>query len=286
MLQFAPSTYYAAKRRPLSARARADRLLKVEVVRVFEENFEVYGMEKLWTQLGREGFAVGRDRVARLMRELGIAGVVRGKRKRTTIPAEGVERPADLVKRRFHAPAPNRLWVADITYVPTRQGFAYTAFVTDVFSRRIVGWAVSSSLRSALALDALEMAIWEREGDDSLAGLIHHSDRGVQYLDIRYTERLGLSKAVNSVGSKGDSYDNALRRISQQFVQGRGDRPRVVAVDRRGRTGHRRLGALVEPPPAAFGVRDATPRRVRGRLGGRPIPGVIDTGGPELLVDR
>jgi putative transposase len=210
VLHFAPSTYYAAKCRPLSARARGDARLKVEVARVFEENFEVYGMEKLWTQLGREGFAVGRDRVARLMRELGIAGVVRGKKKRTTIPAEGVERPADLVKRQFRASAPNRLWVADITYVPTREGFAYTAFVTDVFSRRIVGWAVSSSLRSELALDALEMAIWDRHHDGLLAGLVHHSDRGVQYLDIRYTERLGRSKAVNSVGSRGDSYDNAL----------------------------------------------------------------------------
>ena len=212
VLQFAPSTYYAAKCRPPSARARSDALLKVEVVRVFEENFEVYGMEKLWTELGREGVTVGRDRVARLMRELGISGVVRGKKKRTTIPAAGPERPADLVKRQFKAPAPNRLWVADLTYVPTRRGFAYTAFVTDVFSRRIVGWAVSSSLRSEVALDALEMAIWDRQHDDevALAGLVHHSDRGVQYLDIRYTERLGQSQAVNSVGSKGDSYDNAL----------------------------------------------------------------------------
>ena len=211
-LQFAPSTYYAAKCRPPSARARSDALLKVEVVRVFEENFEVYGMEKLWTELGREGFAGGRDRGARLMRELGICGVVRGKKKRTTIPAAGAERPADLVRRQFRAPAPNRLWVADLTYVPTRRGFAYTAFVTDVFSRRIVGWAVSSSLRSEVALDALEMAIWDRQHDDevALAGLVHHSDRGVQYLDIRYTERLGQSQAVNSVGSKGDSYDNAL----------------------------------------------------------------------------
>jgi putative transposase len=210
VLQFAPSSYYAAKSRPLSVRAAADAVLKPVVLAVFEENFEVYGMEKLWAELHRRGVAVGRDRVARLMRELGIAGVVRGRKKTTTIPAR-VDRPEDLVKRRFTAPAPNRLWVADLTYVRTVHGFAYTAFVTDAFSRRIVGWAVSSSLRSELALDALEMAIWDRQaGEGNLAGLVHHSDRGVQYLDVRYTERLGQSKAINSVGSKGDSYDNAL----------------------------------------------------------------------------
>ena len=211
VLQFAPSTYYAARRRPVSARAAADAVLKVQVLRVFEENYSCYGIEKMWRQLAREGITVGRDRVARLMRELGIAGVVRTKKKRTTFPAVGVERPADLVRRVFSAPAPNRLWVADLTYVPTVTGFAYVAFVTDAFSRAIVGWAVSSSLRAELALDALDMAIWERaDHDGGLAGLVHHSDRGSQYLSIRYTDRLSLSRAVNSVGSKGDSYDNAL----------------------------------------------------------------------------
>jgi putative transposase len=187
-------------------------LLKVELLRVFEDNFEVYGMEKLWRQLHREGIAVGRDRVARLMRELGIAGVVRGrKKKRTTVAAEGLQRPADLVKRNFTAPAPNRLWVADLTYVPTWSGFCYVAFVVDAFSRSIVGWRVSSSARAELALDALEMAIWARRGNrDGLKGLVHHSDRGVQYLAIRYTERLEYDGIVSSVGSKGDSYDNAL----------------------------------------------------------------------------
>ena len=209
VLQFAPSTYYAAKSRPLSARAAADAVLKPVVLAVFEENFQVYGMEKLWVELARRGVTAGRDRVGRLMRELGIAGVVRGRKKTTTVPAH-VDRPEDLVKRRFTAPAPNRLWVADLTYVRTGRGFAYTAFVTDAFSRRIVGWAVSSSLRSELALDALEMAIWDRQAGGDLAGLVHHSDRGVQYLDVRYTERLGQSQAINSVGSKGDSYDNAL----------------------------------------------------------------------------
>jgi len=143
------------------------------------------------------------------MRQAGLAGRVRGKKKRTTIPADVGVRPADLVDRRFVASAPNQLWIADITYVATWSGFAYAAFVTDVFSRRIVGWRVSSSLRSDLALDALEMAIWTRR-DEPLDGLVHHSDRGVQYLSIRYTERLAAEGAVTSVGSKGDSYDNAM----------------------------------------------------------------------------
>jgi len=212
VLQVAPSTYYAAKSRPPSQRARADAVLKVEMLRVFDENFRVYGMEKLWRQLRQEGVAVGRDRVARLMKEVGIAGVVQGRKKRrTTIPAEQTRYPADRVKRNFTAPAPNRLWVADLTYVPTRTGFCYVAFVTDAFSRSIVGWRVSSSARAELALDALEMAIWaRRDNEKGLRGLVHHSDRGVQYLAIRYTERLGYDGIVNSVGSKADSYDNAL----------------------------------------------------------------------------
>jgi putative transposase len=143
------------------------------------------------------------------MRELGIAGVVRGKPKRTTIPAAVAERPGDLVERRFRAVGPNRLWVADLTYVRTWSGFCFVAFIIDVYSRRIVGWRVSTSLRTDLALDALEMAIWGRRADD-LDGLVHHSDRGVQYLAIRYTERLAEAGVVASVGSKGDSYDNAL----------------------------------------------------------------------------
>jgi putative transposase len=209
MLQVAPSTYYAAKRRPPSARALGDAALKPELSRVHEDNFGVYGARKLWRQLLREGIRVGRDRVARLMRELGIAGVVRGKPKRTTIPAAVAERPGDLVERRFRAVAPNRLWVADLTYVRTWSGFCYIAFIIDVYSRRIVGWRVSTSLRTDLALDALEMAIWARR-DEDLDGLVHHSDRGVQYLAVRYTERLAEAGAVASVGSKGDSFDNAL----------------------------------------------------------------------------
>jgi putative transposase len=208
-LQVAPSTYYAASTRQPSPRSRSDALLKPELLRVHAANYGVYGVRKLWRQLAREGVTVGRDRVHRLMQELGLSGVVRGKRTRTTLPAAVAARPGDLVDRQFSAPAPNRLWVADLTYVATWSGFAYTAFIIDAFSRRIVGWRVAATLRAELALDALEMAIWARAGAD-LTGLIHHSDRGVQYVAIRYTERLADEGAVASVGSKGDSYDNAL----------------------------------------------------------------------------
>jgi putative transposase len=208
-LQVAPSVYYTHKRRPPSARAVRDTQLKVEIMRVYKDNFEVYGAEKIWRQLAREGIAVGRDHVARLMRALGIRGVVRGKPQRTTTPAEPDQRPADLVERDFTAPAPNRLWVADLTYVPTWAGFCYAAFIIDAYSRCIVGWRVDTTLRASLALDALEMAIWARQ-DAGLEELVHHSDRGVQYLSVRYTQRLADQGAVASVGSRGDSFDNAL----------------------------------------------------------------------------
>ena len=208
-LAVAPSTYYAARVRPPSARAIKDAELKPGIARVHAGNFGVYGVRKVWRQLCREGVDVGRDQVARLMDELGLHGATRTKRVRTTTPAPVNERPADLVDRVFTASAPDKLWVADLTYVWTRSGFCYAAFVIDAFSRRIVGWRVSSSLRTDLALDALEMAIFSR-GDRALTGLVHHSDRGSQYLAIRYTERLDDAGVVNSVGSKGDSYDNAL----------------------------------------------------------------------------
>jgi len=207
-LQVAPSTYYAAKTRPPSARAVRDAALSSDISRIHAEHFSVYGVRKAWRVLRREGIEVGRDRVARLMRGLGLAGATRTKRIRTTRPAPLSQRPADLVERVFSAAAPNRLWVADLTYVWTRAGFVYTAFVVDVFSRAIVGWRVSVSLHAELALDALEMAIFARGSE--LPGLVHHSDRGVQYLAIRYTERLADAEAVGSVGSRGDSYDNAL----------------------------------------------------------------------------
>jgi len=208
-LAVAPSTYYAARCRPPSARAVADAALQPEISRVHTANFEVYGVRKVWHQLRREDIPVGRDRVGRLMGSLGLCGASRTRRIRTTTPAPVASRPADLVERVFSAPAPDRLWVADLTYVWTRMGFCYTAFVIDAFSRRITGWRVSPSLRTDLALDALEMAIWSRGGAD-LTGLVHHSDRGVQYLAIRYTDRLADAGVLNSVGSRGDSYDNAL----------------------------------------------------------------------------
>ena len=213
VLPIAPSTYYAHKAREAdptlrSARAQSDEQLRVEIQRVWDENRHVYGSKKVWKQLKRKGFAVARCTVARLMRAMGLRGAVRGRRARTTVPADLVERPLDLVERDFTAERPNQLWVSDLTYVATWRGFVYVAFVIDVFSRRIVGWRVSNSLRSDLALDALEQAICERgAGDDQL---VHHSDRGVQYLSIRYTERLAEAGIEPSVGSKGDSYDNAL----------------------------------------------------------------------------
>jgi putative transposase len=205
----APSTYYAARSRAPSARAVRDVALRVEIARVHRDNFGVYGVRKVWRQLRREGIAVARCTVERNMRLLGLRGVVRGKKTRTTIPAP-TRRPADLLGRDFNAPGPNRRWVADITYVASWSGFVYVAFVSDLYSRRVVGWRASSSLRTDLALDALEQALWQRtRAGQDVTGLIHHSDRGVQYLSIRYTDRLAAAGAVASVGSKGDSYDNA-----------------------------------------------------------------------------
>jgi putative transposase len=207
-LQIAPSSYYAARSRPPSARTVNDTMLKDVIIRVHRANFGVYGARKVWKALHRLGMDAGRDQVARLMKAVNLQGVTREKTIRTTRPDDQAARPADLVERSFTASAPNRLWLADLTYVWTDAGFAYTAFITDAFSRRIVGWRTWASLRTDLALDALEMALAFRGKE--LPGLVHHSDRGVQYLAIRYTERLDEAKAVNSVGSKGDSYDNAL----------------------------------------------------------------------------
>ncbi len=211
-LPIAPSTYYECKAREadparLPARVRRDRELWPEIRRVWHENFRVYGARKVWRQLQREGRPVARCTVERLMGRLGLRGVVRGRRCRTTIPAELAERPLDRVQRRFTASRPDQLWVADLTYVATWAGFVYVAFVIDVFSRRIVGWRVTRSLHTDLVLDALEQALHAREVS---GGLIHHSDRGTQYLSIRYTERLAEAGIEASVGSVGDSYDNAL----------------------------------------------------------------------------
>jgi len=211
VLQIAPSTYWAAKRRPPSARALRDAELRPEILRVWEQNLSVYGADKVWDQLNKDGIRVARCTVERLMRDMGLQGCRRGRlRVRTTTGDETLQRPADLVERRFRAPAPNRLWVADLTYVKTHAGWVYVAFIVDVFSRMIVGWQASRSLRADLAIDALEMAVHNRSRTDNLEGLIHHSDRGVQYLSVRYSQRLADNDIVASVGSRGDSYDNAL----------------------------------------------------------------------------
>jgi transposase InsO family protein len=212
MLPIAPSTFYeqmARRRDPdlRPAREKQDEQLKPEILRIWEENRCVYGAHKIWKQSHREGLSIARCTIERLMRDLGISGVRRGKKFKTTIPDEAADRPFDLVNRQFVADQPNQLWVADLTYVSTWRGSVYAAFVIDVFSRMIVGWRVSSSLRTDLVLDALEQALYARSDTD---GLIHHSDRGCQYLSIRYTERLAEAGIDTSVGSVGDSYDNAM----------------------------------------------------------------------------
>jgi transposase InsO family protein len=214
VLPIAPSTYHAhAARRAdpdrLPARARSDAALMVEIQRVFEANFCVYGVRKVWRQLAREGILAARCTVARLMRTMGLQGVVRGRRVRTTIPVTPTACPRDRVNRQFKAPRPNALWVADFTYVATWAGFVYVAFVIDAFARCIVGWRVSRTAHTGFVLDALEQALHERRPLQG-GGLVHHSDRGSQYLALRYTERLAQAGVEPSVGSVGDSYDNAL----------------------------------------------------------------------------
>jgi transposase InsO family protein len=211
-LPIAPSLYYEYKARAaeperLPPRLRRDRALGQEIRRVYEENFRVYGARKVWRQLGREGQVVARCTVERLMHRLGLQGVVRGRKCRTTIPDDSAARPRDRVNRQFQANRPNQLWVADFTYVATWAGFVYVAFVIDVFARRIIGWRVARSMRAELVLDALEQALWSRS---AVRGVVHHSDHGSQYLSIRYSERLAEVGAEPSVGSVGDSYDNAL----------------------------------------------------------------------------
>ena len=211
-LPIAPSTYFEQKAREadpsrLPQRCVRDTDLREEIERVWKENRSVYGARKVWLQLKREGFGVARCTVERLMRQMGLQGAIRGRTYKTTVTDDAANRPEDLVQRDFTADRPNQLWVADLTYVATWAGFVYVAFITDVFSRKIVGWRVSNSLRSDLALDALEQALHARP---DISQLVHHSDRGVQYLSIRYTERLAESGIEPSVGSVGDSYDNAL----------------------------------------------------------------------------
>ena len=214
VLPIAPSTYYEQKARQadpdrLPARAKRDRVLSEEILRVWKENFGVYGAVKVWKQLAREGFAAARCTVERLMRKLGLQGAIRGKKFKTTVTDESSARPLDLVDRDFNATRPNQLWVSDFTYVATWRGFTYVAFVIDVFARKIVGWRASTSMRADLVLDALEQALHDRSDADQ-DRLVHHSDQGVQYLSIRYTERLAEAGIEPSVGSRGDAYDNAM----------------------------------------------------------------------------
>ena len=284
-LPIAPSTYHAEIARrvdPLSAppRVRRDVALRGEIRRVWEENFGVYGVRKVWRQLGREGVSVARCTVARLMRQMGLQGIVRGKSVRTTISDKAAPCPLDRVNRDFKAPAPNRLWVSDFTYVATWSGFVYVAFVIDAYARRIVGWRVSRTAAASFVLDALEQAIHARQPAQG-GGLIHHSDRGSQYLSIRYTERLGEAGIAPSVGSVGDSYDNALAETVIGLFKTEVIRRRGPWRSHRGRrVRHPRMGGLVQPPPPPRAHRQHPARRGRGpllRRTGDPRRGGIPT---------
>ena len=235
-LPIAPSTYYARRRQQAephlrSSRAQQDDVLRAHIRRVWDDSFGTYGARKVWRQLRREGVQVARCTVERLMREIGLQGVVRGRRAKTTIPSPA-PCPRDLVNRDFNPEGPNWLWVADLTYVAAWSGFVYVAFVIDAYARTIVGWRVSSSLRTDLALDALEQAVHARDSQ----GAVHHSDRGVQYLSVRYTERLDEAGLEASVGSVGDSYDNALAEsviglFKTEVIRRRGPWRNVEAVE-------------------------------------------------------
>jgi putative transposase len=241
VLPIAPSTYFLRKAQhqdaaTRSARAQHDDELRTAIQRVWDDNDRVYGPRKVWKQLRRDGHRVARCTVERLMRKMGLRGVTRGRAwVVTTQPDAAGDRPADLVDRRFTATRPNQLWVADFTYVATWRGFAYVAFVIDVFARRIVGWRVSASLRSDFVLDALEQAIYDRRGA-GVDELVHHSDRGTQYLSMRYTDRLTQAGIEPSVGSRGDSYDNALAEsiiglFKTEVIQRKGPWRHLEAVE-------------------------------------------------------
>ena len=264
-LPIAPSTYYEQKRRAaepgrLPARVRRGRVWCTAIRRVWEAHYRVYGARKVWRQLQRDGHVVARCTVERLMRQLGIQGVRRGARRWSTVRDDALAQPADRVNRQFTAERPNQLWVADLIYVPTRSGFVYAAFVVDVFARRIVGWRVSRSLRTGLALDALEQALYSRQTG---AGLVHHSDHGSQYLSVRYTDRLSAAGIDASAGSVGDSYDNALAETiiglyKTEVVQVRGPWRRLAEVEYATLewvdwfNRHRLLAPIGHRPPAEY----------------------------------
>ena len=284
-LPIAPSTYWEHKRRERepgrrSVRAKRDEVLRPLIRRVWESNYGVYGARKVWRQLRREGVEVARCTVERLMRQDGLKGVVRGEEHRTTIPDENLAQPADLVDRSFGADRPNRLWLADITYVPTWSGSVYAAFVVDAFSRFIVGWRVSTSLETGLALDALEQALWARRPDttDPERRLVHHSDRGSQYLSIRYTSRLQEAGIEPSAGSVGDSYDNALAEsviglyktelIHHQAPWKTRDEVEYATLEYVDWFNHRRLLELIGHIPPAEKEANYHQQQARGRLAG------------------
>ena len=271
VVPIAPSTYFRRKAEQAdpakrSARAIRDEVLKAIILRIWREHDQAYGAHKVWKQMGREGLREARCRVRRLMRVLGLRGVVRGRAWTTTTQADTtIPPPADLVNRHFAATHPNQLWVSDFTYVATWNGFVYVAFVIDVFARRIVGWRVSSSLRADFVLDALEQAIYAR-CDDTVGDLVHHSDRGTQYLSMRYTERLADAGIESSVGSRGDSYDNALAEsviglFKAEVIRRKGPWRTLEAVELATLTwvdwfNHRRLlGPIGFVPPAEYEAR-------------------------------
>jgi transposase InsO family protein len=271
VVPIAPSTYFRRKAEHAdptkrSARAVHDEVLKAIIARIWHEHDQAYGAHKVWKQLGREGFREARCRVRRLMRDLGLRGVVRGRAWTTTTqPDTAAPQPADLVNRHFIATRPNQLWVSDFTYVATWSGFVYVALVIDVFARRIVGWRVSSSLRTDFVFDALEQAIYAR-CDDTVGDLVHHSDRGSQYLSMRYTERLADAGIEPSVGSRGDSYDNALAEsviglFKAEVIRRKGPWRTLEAVEFATLTwvdwfNHRRLlGSIGFVPPAEYEAR-------------------------------
>jgi putative transposase len=280
----APSTYYATKTRPPSARSIRDAEVTDAIARVHEENYGVYGIWKVWAQLGRDGGVAGapvaRCTVARLMKAAGLRGISRVRTPRTTVRATTPDRRPDLVQREFTAPAPNRLWVADITYVKTHSGWVYAAFVLDVFSRRVVGWQLSTNLYTDLALDALNMGIWcRRHAGADLSQLIHHSDRGVQYVAVRYTERLAEAEVVASVGSVGDSYDNAMAEafnslFKAELVRNKGpwngiDDLEIAVAEYIDWYNHRRLhGELGLVPPVEYEALHHPTQTARQPVGG------------------
>jgi putative transposase len=266
-LQVAPSTYYEHVGKAPTARAQRDAYLLEQVRRVHAANYAVYGARKVWLALNREGIGMARRIIERLMRADGLTGAVRGKVKRTTIPDPAAQRARDLVNRNFAPAAPDRHWVADMTYVSTWSGWVYVAFVIDAYARRILGWRCGSSMTTQLVLDALEQAVWTRQRTGAvLDSVVAHTDRGSQYVSIRYTERLAEAGIAASVGTVGDSFDNALAETINGLYKTEVIKPRGPAHPGQCRARHRRVGRLVQPPTPLRVLRRPPARRGRGPL--------------------